>query len=359
MKLWKAHARRPSSRRHGVLATTTLLLVGGLLAACGGDSTPTTSADGGSGDGARETLKITLGRPSDGFHTLLADIAMKNGYFKDEGFDVTMPTLGGDAGVIPAITSGSVQFAITTATPFLIAKQKGAAMQMISPMATYPEQLVLRGDIAKQLGITDSSDIAAKVAALKGRKIGVASLGGGLMYQLQAVLKTYNVDPKSMKMVAIKPYPAMLAALKRGDVEAIAPAAPYGTWAVDEKYGVMIADVNRGDVPSLRGGVFEVMSVNSDWVKDHPDAVTRMRAALQKAMDYLKSNIKGAAAIEAGILTGIDLSIIENSMGDGAGWPTSASLTQEQFEGIQKFNEISGEDTKSVTFQDAVWPPEK
>jgi NitT/TauT family transport system substrate-binding protein len=350
--------RKPqaSKTRRTVLGAIPMLLAGGMLAACGSSTSPTPAAPG---ETSRETLKVTIARPSDGFHTLIADIAMKKGYFKDEGFDVTMPTLGGDAGVVPAITSGSVQFGITTATPFLVAKKKGANMQMISPLATYPEQLVLRADIAKSLGITDSTDLATKVAALKGRKIGVASLGGGLMYQLQAVLRTYNVDPKSMKMVAIKPYPAMIAALKRGDVEAIAPAAPYGTWAVDDKLGVMIADVNRGEVPSLREGVFEVMNVNSKWVKDHPDAVDRMRAALQKAMDYLHSDPKGAAAIEGAILSGIDISIIESSLGDGTGFPTTSSLTKEAFDGIQKFNEISGEDTKSVTFEDAVWPPAK
>lgn len=359
MMLKNAYGVRTIVRRRTLLSATTVLLVGGMLAACGSGSEPAASGDTGGTSTARETLKIAIARPSDGFHTLLADIAMKKGYFKDEGFDVSMPTLGGDAGVIPAIASGSVQFAISTATPFLIAKQKGAKAQMISPMATYPEQLVLREDIAKKLGITDSTDLATKVSTLKGRNIGVASLGGGLMYQLQAVLRTYNVDPKTMQMVAIKPYPAMIAALKRGDVEAIAPAAPYGTWAVEEKLGVMIADVNRGEVPSLKNGVFEVMSVNSEWVKDHPDAVDRMRAALQKAMDFLHSDPKAAAEIEGGILSGIDLSIIETSMGDGTGFPTKASMTQEQFDGIQHFDEISGEDTKSVTFQDAVWPPEK
>jgi NitT/TauT family transport system substrate-binding protein len=299
--------------------------------------------------------KVTIANTSTGVQLVLPWIALKQGFYAKHGLDVTIVQVNGDAGSIPALVSGSVPFAIMTAAPALIANAKGGDIRIISPLSTYPQQIVMRKTLADKLGITAATPLAKRLDALRGRNVGILDVGGGLQYTLAVVLSTNGIDPTAVPVVGITPYSAELAALRRGAIDVIAPAVPFGQMAVAEGIGVMIANVWGGEVPSVRGTPFELMSVKEQWGKAHPATVAAMQAALQDAMNYLHSNLAGAAALAHDWQPNIPIAIQKAAIGNGGGYPASTAITEAQFAAMQNFAKLSGAKTASVTYAASVW----
>ncbi|MGH7066202.1 MAG: ABC transporter substrate-binding protein [Acetobacteraceae bacterium] len=298
---------------------------------------------------------VTIANTSTNLQLVLPYIALKKGYFAAHGIAASMTHVNGDAGSIPALVSGSVDFSIMTSTPALTADAKGGDLKIISPLSTYPEQIVMRKKLADKLGITASTPLAEKLAALKGRKVGVLDIGGGLQYQVVALLISHGIDPREVPIVGLAPFSSELIALKRGEIDVIGPAVPFGQTAVKDGYGVMIANIWGGEVPSLRGTPFEVMAVRRKWGQAHAKTVAGVRAALQEAMDYLHKDPAGAAKFAHDWQPNIPLSVQTEAIGTGAGYPTSTTITKAEFAGMQSFAKLSGAKTAAITYDQAIW----
>ncbi len=299
--------------------------------------------------------RVTIATTTTNVQLLLPQIAQKQGYFAQHGIDANITLVKGDAVSVPALVSGSVQFAVMTATPALVADSKGAHLRIISPLSTYPQQIVMRTALAKQLGITAASPLATKVAALKGHTVAVMDVGGGLQYQLDAVLVSHGINPQAVPVIGMAPYSSELIALQRGAVDVIAPAVPFGQMAVAKGYGVMIANIWGGEVPNLRGTPFEVMSVNQKWAATHTQTVAAVQAALQEAMTYLHAHPAAAAKLAHELQPYVPAEVQTAAVGTGAGFPTGTTITQPQFAAMQSFAKLSGAKTAAVTYQQAVW----
>ncbi len=298
---------------------------------------------------------VTLVKTSTGVQLVLPDIADKMGFFAKHGIDASISIVNGDAGSIPAVVSGSVNFGIMTATPFLIANTKGGRLQIVAPLSTYPEQIVMRKVLADRLGITASTPILQKLQAIRNRTVAILDVGGGLQYTLQATLASNGIDPKDVLVVAMSPYTSMLAALQRGAIDVIAPAVPFGQVAVAEGYAVMIADVWGGEVPSIRGNVFTVLSADSEWARAHVQTVQAVRAALQDAMNYLHANPAAVAEFVHQLQPNIPLPVLAAVIGKGAGYPATTTVSRKDFDAMQSFAKLSGANTASVSYSQAVW----
>lgn len=298
---------------------------------------------------------VTVAYTSTNLQLVVAYIALERGYLAKHGISAKYIHVNGDAGSIPALVSGSVQFAIMTSTPALVADSKGGHLQMISPLSSYTQQIVMRKELAEKLGISEETPLTKRVAALKGRKVGILDVGGGLQYQLAALLIGNGINPRDVPVVGLAPYSAELAALKRGVIDVIAPAVPFGQTAVHDGYGVMIANIWAGEVPALRGTPFEVMSVSTKWGEAHPKLVADFRAALADAMTYVQQDPKGAAGYAHKWQPNIPLEVQVEAVGTGGGFPTSPDITETEFNAMQSFTKLSGAKTSAVTYKEAVW----
>jgi len=298
---------------------------------------------------------VTIGQTSIGYHSLLINVAKDQKLFKKHGFDAKVVVLNGDAGTIPALVSGSVEFAMSTSTPLLVANKKGGNLLAIAPIAAFPEQIVMAGKVASAKGISGKTSIQDKVKSLKGLNIGILDVGGGLQYTLYSVLDKYGMKHQDVNLVAIKPYSSMISALRAGRVAAIAPVVPWGNFFVDEYHGVMIANVWGGEVPGLEGQMFEFMEVRRGWADKHPDAVERMQAVFKDAMDYVHKNPQGAVKVAQKLMPKIPEKVLEEGLDGGKGYPTTTTISKAMFEQMQRFAKLSGQDTSSVTYEGTVW----
>src|SRR5690348_7684276 len=194
---------------------------------------------------------VKIGQTSIGYHSFLINVAEDQKLFEKHGFSAQVVVLNGDSGTIPALVSGSVEFAMSTSTPLLVANKKGGKLMAIAPIASFPEQIVVSKKVADAKGITASSSLESKVKALKGLNIGILDVGGGLQYTLYSVIDQYGMKHRDVNLVAIKPYSSMISALVAGRIDGTAPVVPWGNYMVDQEHGVMIANVWGGEVPAL------------------------------------------------------------------------------------------------------------
>lgn len=322
------------------------------ITACSAQSASTTSP--GAAKGSGPLGEITIAQPSHGLHILPLDVAVAKGFFKKEGIDVKIVTVNGDAAAIPALVSGSAQVAQDTSTPVLVADAKSPQLQVIAVMSGPPAQIVLRKDLANKAGLTANSSTKEKVQALKGMTVAVNDVGGGLQYVLNGVLQKYGMKPSDVKVVAISPYTAALAALHSGRVDAIAPVAPYGTAAVTSKDGLMIADVFDGNISDLSTIQYSLLDASSSWLKGHKAQAVAVRAAIKDALDYIKSNPAGAAAVAKTNLPTLSNDVLEASIKNGA-YPSDVDVTKAEYQQTASFAGQTSPGAGSIPFGTAVW----
>jgi NitT/TauT family transport system substrate-binding protein len=134
------------------------------------------------------------------------------GYWKDEGYDVKIVTVGGSLQGIQQMVAGGVDFAQVNSTGLIQANaDNGVAVRGL--MGT--------GIIDWGVGVMQDGPIKS-VADLKGKKIGIFSLGTGGMPLLKGYLRSNGIDPdKDVQIIATGAGAPALEALKSDRVQAL------------------------------------------------------------------------------------------------------------------------------------------
>lgn len=134
------------------------------------------------------------------------------GYWKEEGYDVKIVTTAGSLQGIQQMVAGGVHFAQVNSTGLIQANtENNVAVRGL--MGT--------GVIDWGLGVPEGSVINT-VADLKGKKIGIFSLGTGGMPLLKGYLRSNGIDPdKDVQIIATGAGAPALEAMKTDRVQAL------------------------------------------------------------------------------------------------------------------------------------------
>lgn len=254
-----------------------------MLSACGGAG----AADNQGPDPASPT-KINVAETA-GVPSAFLSYGVQQGFFEDEGLDVTVDTSTGGAAAVPGLVSGGLQLAGSNTVSALLAAGKGLPVSIVAPGTFASEtsgedfSAVL---VAKDSGINEPADLAGKTIAVNTlENIGDVSI--------TAALETQGIDTSGIKFVEVG-FPDMLPALERGQIDAaweIEPFVSIGTEAgnrpvlwpyVEARPGLMIGsflatndyrDNNPEVIEAFRKGI----TATAEAVSEDPDA---FRAAL-------------------------------------------------------------------------------
>src|SRR5499426_1552823 len=145
-------------------------------------------------------------------HTHLA-VAQKRGYFKEADVDVDYLTSDGTVAVVRALASGATDMgqADTLSIAAALAQGVDEVVAVCSYLASNVYWVLAREDSPIQ-----------KVADLKGKKIGIASLGTGLYYNARVMLQDAGLNPeRDVEFVTIAQPAAQLDALNKGVIDAV------------------------------------------------------------------------------------------------------------------------------------------
>jgi sulfonate transport system substrate-binding protein len=206
--------------------------------------------------------------------SVLAEVAQMQGYFLQEGLEVTDHKHPFGKPALEEVLAGKADFATVAETPVMLAIMKGAKISIIATIQTANRvnAIVAR----KDTGILAPED-------LKGRKIGVTP-GTTADYFMDTFLAVHEIARQQMTVVDLKPE-QMGEALARGEVDAVSVFMPLPI-QVQEKLGgraTVFYDEN------IYTSMFNVVATQK-LIREHPGRVRKLLRSLIKAEEFVGRN---------------------------------------------------------------------
>lgn len=250
------------------------------LTACGGSSTDNgpSTASSGKADGKLTSVKVGV--------IPIVDVApiymgVEQGFFKDEGLDVTLELAQGGAAIVPAVMSGQYQFGFSNTTSLLLASNKGLPLKILTAGA------VSTGKAGADFGaVVAMPDSGVKSAAdLAGKTVAVNTLKNIGDTTVRAVIDKAGADADSAKFVEMG-FPDMPAAVNDGQVDAAWIVEPHLTRAVQA--GAEVVSWNFADTdPDLLVATY---FTSAQRIAEDPEVVEGFTAAMKKSLEFAQNN---------------------------------------------------------------------
>lgn len=248
------HDRNPPGRprrRPALSALAAATALAALLTACGSGSGGAAGASGGSAS------RLTVPTASVSAAQGAFQYTLGKGFFGRNGLTVTTP-LSAEGQLKSAFVAGSVKFDQLAGGDVLDLYAKHVKITAIACTAK-SNGYYLYGRKG-----------TASVAALKGRTVGVPSLGGAPQVSMQSYLRTKGMAPDAVTFVSLGSIPNVLAALTSGKVDAGLLSTPFSF---------------RADAAGLANlgyamGPPSPYVVDTAWAKENPKTVTAILKSL-------------------------------------------------------------------------------
>jgi NitT/TauT family transport system substrate-binding protein len=246
-------------------------------AACGGSAQPSTSSSG-TGTGLEKTHLTVGALPIVDDAPLF--LAIKNGYFKQQGLTVTTQIIPQSTLAIPDMLHGTVDIIGTGnyVSFFEGQAQKTFSIRVLSAGATCTQN---------SFGILTLPKSGIKgPAGLAGKTIAVNLTNNVQTLTADTLLKANGVSPASVKYVVV-PFPDMAAALKAGRVNAISVVEPFMTGAEQAMGAVPVMSQCSGSVSRLPlSGYFATAA----WAAKYPHTAHAFQVAMARAQAFADAN---------------------------------------------------------------------
>ncbi|MFD1824611.1 MULTISPECIES: ABC transporter substrate-binding protein [Mumia] len=264
---------RGSSRRSLRLLAGVALTLSLALSACGGgDDDSSADADG--------TTSVTVGVIP------IIDVApiylgIEQGFFEDEGLDLTLETAQGGAAIVPGVVSDQFQFGFSNSISLMVANTQGLPLKVVSAGVTST------GEVGKDFGgviVKSDSDITS-AADLAGKKVAVNTLKNINTTTINEAVRQDGGDPSSIEYVELA-FPDIVSAVAKGDVDAGQVVEPFLTIATQGGDRQVSSNYVATD-PDLEVAMY---FTTSTYAEKNPEVVESFTAAMNKSLDYAQEH---------------------------------------------------------------------
>lgn len=234
---------------------------------------------------APEKPKLVLGVGGKNLlYYLPLTLAERLGYFKEQGLDVTITDFGGGAKSLQSLIGGSADV-VTGAYEHTIRMQaKGQEIRAVAELGRFPGiVLAVRKDKAAQV---------KSFKDLKGMKIGVTAPGSSTNFFLNALLAKDGLKATDVSIIGVGAGMSAVAAMKKGELDAISNLDPVITKLVQDGDVVVMADSRtEADNEKLLGGnnPAAVVYLKADFIEKNPETTQRIVNAFYKTLQWLKT----------------------------------------------------------------------
>ena len=232
-------------------------------------------------DGGEEKLtKVTLNEVAHSIFYAPQYVAIEEGYFSEEGLDLTLITGFGADKVLTALISGEADIGFMGAEASIYAYQEGAT----DPVVNFAQLTQRAGNflVARE----EMPDF--KWEDLKGRKVLGGRKGGMPEMVFEYILKKNGLDPeKDLSIDQSIDFGATAAAFTGDDsADFTVEFEPSATALEKQGAGYVVASlgVDSGYVP------YTSYSARTSYMEKNPDIMQKFTDALQKGMDFVQSH---------------------------------------------------------------------
>ncbi|KHL13435.1 UNVERIFIED_CONTAM: nitrate ABC transporter substrate-binding protein [Mumia flava] len=255
-------------------ALTLALTLSATATACGGDDA---SAGDGSGD---DTTAVTVGVIP------ILDVApiylgVEQGFFADEGLDVTLETAQGGAAIVPGVVSGQFQFGFSNTISLLLATSEGL------PLTVVADGVSSTGEEGNDFGaVIVPADSDIKTAAdLEGKKVAVNTLNNINTTTTNEAVRKDGGDPSTIEYVELA-FPDIIPAIQKGDVDAGQVVEPFLTIGTSSGMRAVTDNFVQTD-PDLTVAMY---FTSEQFAQEDPEVVEAFTSAMNESLDYAQEN---------------------------------------------------------------------
>ena len=244
-----------------IIATAAIALS---LAACSGGDQPPAEGD---------LTPVTVGviPITDTAALWLGD---QEGYFEEEGIDLTIETTDGGATSMAGVVSGDYDFAFSNLVSLMVAQDQGLPVRYVTNGTSVEGTDEGFGAVV----VPEDSDIE-RPADLVGRTVSVNNLSNITGATASYAVEQDGGDPNGIDYVEL-PFPDMPAALAAGNIDAAMIVEPFLTAVRDE--GARVVAWNYQAIPDMDiAGYF----ATTETIESDPELVERFARAMNRSLE--------------------------------------------------------------------------
>ena len=333
-----------------ILLTTALLL--GILTAC--TSTDTAKETSGSGsekktasDFSQELKEVTLNEVAHSIFYAPMYVAIEEGYFEEEGIELTLVTGFGADKTMTAVLSGSADIGFMGSEASIYTYNEGAGDYVVNFA-----QLTQRAGnflVARE----EMPDFTWE--DLKGNYVLGGRKGGMPEMVFEYILKQNDIDPSTdLEIDQSIDFGSTAAAFSEGKADFTVEFEPGATNLEKEGKGYVVASLgtDSGYVP------YTAFSAKKSYIENNPDIIQGFTNAIQKGMDYVQTHTpEEIGAVIAPQFKETDLDTITTIITryyDQDTWKENLIFREESFDLLQDILEEAGELTTRAPYEDLV-----
>ena len=301
----------------------------------------------GCGNVTGKGTKVTLNEVAHSVFYAPMYVAIENGYFSEEGLDVTLVTGFGADKTMTALLSGEADIGFMGPESTIYTYQGG-----MEDYAVNFAQLTQRAGnflVGRQPEENFTFDMLRDKDVLAGRA------GGMPQMVFEYILKKHGLDPQTdVKMNQSIDFGSTAAAFSGGQGEYSVEFEPHATALEQKGDGYVIASLGEesGYVP------YTAFSARKSYMEQNPEVIESFTKALQKGMEYVNTHTPEelAKVIKPQFeeMDEVSLATIIKRYQEQDTWKNDLVFTKEAFDLLQDILLDAGVVTETVPYEDLV-----
>ena len=248
-------------------------LITAMAAGCG------SKKESSQGSSSSATVKVTLNEVAHSIFYAPMYVAIEEGYFEEEGIDLTLVTGFGADKTMTAVLTGEADIGFMGSESTIYTYAGGTADYVINFA-----QLTQR---AGNFLVSKEPIDDFHWDMLKGKDVLGGRAGGMPEMVFEYILKKNNIDPKTdLSIDQSIDFGSTAAAFSGGQGDFTVEFEPHATSLEAKGDGYVVASLGEdsGYVP------YTAFSAKKSFIETHPDVIQSFTNALQKGMDYVNSH---------------------------------------------------------------------
>ena len=299
-------------------------------------------------DGEEKLAKVTLNEVAHSIFYAPQYVAIEEGYFKEEGLDLTLVTGFGADKTMTAVISGEAEIGFMGAEASVYAYQEGAT----DPVVNFAQLTQRAGNflVARE----EMPDF--KWEDLRDKKVLGGRKGGMPEMVFEYILRKNGLDPQKDLMIDQSIDFGSTAAAFSGDTSSdfTVEFEPSATALEKEGAGYVVASlgVDSGYVP------YTSYSAKTSYMEKNPEIIQKFTDALQKGMEYVQTHTpEEIAQVISPQFAETDLdtvtTIVKRYYNQDT-WKSNLIFEKESFELLEDILEDAGELKERVPYENLV-----
>lgn len=298
----------------------------------------------GKGEGTEGLTKVTLNEVAHSIFYAPMYVAIEEGYFAEEGIDLSLVTGFGADKTMTAVLTGEADIGFMGSESSIYTYVQGTD----NPVINFAQLTQRAGNflVAREPIEDFSWDM------LKGKEVLGGRAGGMPQMVFEYVLKKNSIDPKTdLSIDQSIDFGSTAAAFSGGKADFTVEFEPHATGLETKGDGYIVASLGEdsGYVP------YTAYSATASYIKENPDTIQAFTNALQKGLNYVNSHtpeeIANVIAPQFEETDKETLTTIVRRYYEQDTWPKDLVFRQESFELLEHILMEAGELEEMLAYE--------